>query len=819
MDNYLHFSKRKRIVLLTFLLFTSLFSVAQQKLTVAGKLLYGTESEPAAFTTVSLLHPETKKIIVGQVTDKNGVFNIQTDYSGKFIIQVTSIGFKKYESVPFEGKVGEKMEIPAIKLEEEITSLKEVSVKATRPNVIIEADKTIVTVEGTVMAQGNNALDIVGRSPGIFIDTDGNINLNGRAGATVLINDRQTYMSRQELINFLRGMPAENIKSIEIISTPGARYDAEGTAGMINIKLKSASKVDGTSGSISVGTQYNGQLGNLVGGTVNVKKKKLVFAGNLNYNEGRQLVTQDMRRNFFSATETAVFQQISENNITRKNLVFLGAADYELNKNHSIGINMQLSAQNSSNKRSSLGNITSNKTTDHNNQLTRLTNSTDNNRAFLNLHYSGTLDSAGSRLSADIDFTKMNGFGNEVLDNRYWLNQDANNYTTDKIRNITDLDFNILTAKVDYVKVLSKTRTLEAGLKGSYVYTDNDLQLSRSSGTGPFTADPGSNHFIYDEKVAAAYATFKDVLSKKLNYQAGLRVEYSDIVGNSVTLNKATPQQYLNLFPTLFLQHKVSDNYQVNYSFTRRINRPNYNQLNPFIVYLDPLTSNQGNPNLKPQFSYNFEVSHVFKKTSQIALGYSRIEDLFQRALEQDAAARTTRSIPVNLDHSQNFNLRFLLPKALSKKWNTSNTLQFNYNVYKSFIGKEYLDVNQFSYFGRSQHNFVLPGNFKLEVTGFYQGPQRSGQFLIESQGWVDMGLTRSFKKDKLSLSLNGSDVFRTQKARFKVQFSDIDTRAIQYFSNQTVRFTARYNFQKGKAFKTQNSNRSGSAEERDRMN
>jgi hypothetical protein len=557
----------------------------------------------------------------------------------------------------------------------------------------------------------------------------------------------------------------------------------------------------------------------VIGGTMNIKKKKLVLGGSLNYTQGKQLVTQDMRRNFFSATENASLKQNSENNINSKNLVFLGAADYELNKNHSIGINMQFSTQNNFNKRISLGNISSDKTTDLNNQLTNLTNNTDNKRIFLNLHYNGTLDSAGSKLSSDIDITKMNGFGNEVLNNRYWLNQDENNYTTDKIRNITDLDFNILTAKVDYVKVLSKTRTLETGLKGSYVYTDNDLQLSRSSGTDPFNIDPGSNHFIYDEKVVATYVTFKDVLSKKLNYQAGLRAEYSDIVGNSITLNKKTPQQYFNLFPTLFLQHKVSDNYQVNYSFTRRINRPNYNQLNPFIVYLDPLTTNQGNPYLRPQFSYNFEISNVFKKTSQIALGYSRIEDLFQRALEQNTAARTTRSIPVNLDRSQNFNVRLLHPKAISKRWNTSNSLQVNYNIYKSFIGKDYLDVSQLTYFARSQHNLVIPGNFKLEITGFYRGPNQFGQFRFQSQGWIDMGFSRLFLKDKLSLALNSSDVFRTQKTKFKVQFGDVDTRGVQYFSYQTIRLTARYSFQKGKTFKTQNSSRSGSTEERDRMN
>ncbi len=227
--------------------------------------------------------------------------------------------------------------------------------------------------------------------------------------------------------------------------------------------------------------------------------------------------------------------------------------------------------------------------------------------------------------------------------------------------------YTIFTAKVDFTKALKGGKTLETGLKGSWVESDNNLDLSRAENEGPFEQDPNSNRFIYNEQVLAAYVSLKGSFSKKLSYQGGLRGEYSDIVGNSVTLNQVNKQDYLNFFPSLFVQHKVSDNYQIVYNANRRITRPNYRLLNPFVYYIDPLTSETGNPNLKPQYSTNFEMNHVVKGAYQFTVGYSVTEDAFMQVFIQDQEERTTTTFTDNFEQTRNANFRAIVPVEIKK--------------------------------------------------------------------------------------------------------------------------------------------------------
>jgi hypothetical protein len=410
----------------------------------------------------------------------------------------------------------------------------------------------------------------------------------------------------------------------------------------------------------------------------------------------------------------------------------------------------------------------------------------------------------------------MDSESQAILSNNYWTGADPSLGNRDKVRTLNDMYYTILTSKVDLTKPLKGGKILEAGVKGSWVESDNDLDLSRAVEEGPYNRDPNSNRFIYSENVLAAYLSLKGELNPKLSYQAGLRGEYSDILGNSVTLNQANKQEYFNLFPSVFLQHKVSDKYQIVYNANRRITRPNYRLLNPFIYYIDPLTSEQGNPSLRPQYSTNFEMSHVVKGAYQFTIGYSVTEDAFMQVFEQDQEERSTTTFTDNFDKTKNANFRAIIPVEIQKWWNTSNMVQANYNQFKSQLGQDFLDVEQISYMIRTQQNFTLPKGFKMEVVGMYLSPQIWGQGMIKGFAWVDAGLTKSIMKEKMSLSVNGTDLFRSQVIRAKVDFADIDTSFRQYRSNQGVRVTLRYNFAKGESFRVRSS--SGSTEERNRL-
>jgi hypothetical protein len=562
-----------------------------------------------------------------------------------------------------------------------------------------------------------------------------------------------------------------------------------------------------------LGGRYNGKAAPNTGVTLNVKKGKWTTNGTLNYNEYVEINDLEITRNFQVEGGKSTFLQDSRIVERSHTPSFTGAANYELTPTQNLGINLQASTT-SSNGLNNSGTLISNPGQTNGTSFTSINDSKDqSSRLFTNLHYDAKLDTLGGKISADLDFTVMDMGSNALLNNAY-----LNGFTQSKDRVLTlnDMYYTILTSKVDWIQPLKGGKLLEAGLKGSWVESDNDLDLSRGINDGPLQPDPNSNRFIYQENVLAAYSSLKGDFSKKLSYQAGLRMEYSEVTGTSKTLNQVNRQEYVNLFPSVFLQHKISDSYQVVYNVNRRITRPNYRLLNPFVYYIDPLTTEKGNPSLRPQYSTNLEMDHVIKGTYQFTLGYSVTEDAFMQIFEQNEEARSSTTFTANFDKTKNFNFQGVVPVEFTKWWNSSNLVQANYNKFKSLLGKDVLDVSQVSYLLRTQHNFNLPKGFKLELVGIYLSPQIWGQGEIGGFGWVDAGMTKSLMKDKLSLSINGGDLFRTQWIRAAINFADIDTQIRQYRNEQSIRFTLRYNFSKGQSFRV-NSN-SGSSEERKRL-
>lgn len=801
-------------MLIYFLGISNLAATPKEVAKITGKIT-DQKGEAVPYANVALILLDGA-LVDGAVSDENGNFLIESTRTAKVKLVVSSIGYASFSSDPFDLIPGKNKDFGTLTISDEMTGLDEVTIKASRPEIIIEPDKTIINVEGTVMAEGSNALDVIGRSPGIYVDQDGNINLNGRTGATVMINDRPTYMSAIDLANFLRSMSADNIKSIEVINNPSSRFDAEGSAGVINIQLKK-NNIDGVFGNIQVGSQYNGQYAPTAGMTLNVKKGKWSTNGTFNYNEFAQFNDLEINRNFALEQGISSFYQDSRITSRYKTPSFNGSANYEINENQNLGLNVQASSSTDKTTNSSTTVVTS-PGQDFNNYIESFNNSDGlRNRLFTNLHYDVKLDTLGSKLTADMDFTVMDTESSSLLDNSYWAGNDDPSFSfTDKISTLNDMYYTIFTSKVDFTKSLKGGKTFESGLKGSWVKSDNDLDLGRAVNEGPFEQDPNSNRFIYSENILAAYASLKGSFSEKVSYQAGLRGEYSDIVGNSVTLNEVNKQNYFNLFPSFFIQHKVSEKYQIVYNANRRITRPNYRLLNPFVYFIDPLTSETGNPNLRPQYSNNLEMNHVINGAYQFTLGYSETEDAFMQVFIQDEEARTTTTFTDNFEKTRNANLRAIVPVEINKWWTTSNMVQVNYNQFKTPIGEDFLDVDQVSFMVRTQQNFTLPKGYKVEVMAMYLGPQIWGQGEIEGFGWVDAGVTKSVMKDKLSISVNGTDIFRTQLIRAKVQFANIDTNFQQYRSNQGVRFTLRYNFAKGESFRVKSN--SGSSEERNRL-
>jgi hypothetical protein len=308
-----------------------------------------------------------------------------------------------------------------------------------------------------------------------------------------------------------------------------------------------------------------------------------------------------------------------------------------------------------------------------------------------------------------------------------------------------------------------------------------------------------TNYFVYKENIYAGYVNFKSRLGEKFNVQAGLRAEQTVSEGELRTTGEATKRRYFDLYPSLFVQQKVSDKYEINYNYSRRIQRPNYGQLNPFFAYRDPYTYWQGNPYLQPQYTHAIGITQIFRKTYHLVLNYQLNKDVIAELPAIVPETATTIYYIGNVDDSKNLSLTAIVPVNILKSWDTNNTLLVSYMEYSAVVDRQQVINDQLSYMLQSNHNILLLLGLKMEANGTSQGPSVYALYQVEPRWWVNVGLKKSFMDDKLDVSLNANDVFKSQRLLIAANVgegnvSDFD----QYFRQRNIGFTVRYKFSNG---------------------
>lgn len=763
---------------------------------------------PISYANIVILHATDSSLVTGDITDEAGYFEIKDPItSGQFILKASAIGFLD-KKVPFTlSESDSKKDFGLLYLKEHVQQLDEVKINSLRPTIINEIDKMVVSVEGTALAAGSSAFDILSKAPGVWIDQEGNIQLNGKAGVRIMIDGRPTYLSARELQNMLEGMAAENIKNMEIITNPSAKYEAEGTGGIINITLKK-NHLAGINGSIYGGYEYRSMHGYSGGGNINLKKGKWSSFGHINMAKRPWLRTSYMERAFNSTTASTTFEQEGREEVIRYTPSIRLGTDFDINEKNSIGIMVNLSHYDASHdfKTNSFlrnGNPENNLFIAANNYTTGKTQT-----GTFNLHYTGKLDTAGTTLSADLNYVRLNSKGSFDFHNRFY-SMPNNALTNEEILTSDNPTYyDIYAAKLDFEKPIKTLGKLELGLKASYVQSDNNLNFFKIEEGRKIADTSRSNHFIYKEYIYAGYASFSAKLGDTWRLQAGLRAEQTVAKGKSVTLSTATPREYLDLFPTIFVQQKIGDDYQIGYNYSRRIDRPQYENLNPFIFYLDPYTWAQGNPFLRPQYTHTFEIKQTWKDNN-LTLSYAIAKDFMAEVPEQNNEDKTTVFSQRNVDDFKDISATFVVPVQIAKSWVATNNVIFAYQQYSTLLNEQPVENNQFFFMAQSTHNFQLPKKLKLELNGAYQGPVAYGLYKIESQWWVDLGIKRSFMNEKLDVSLNVADIFRTRQVVGSANIDGNVNYFDQYFSAQSFKINIRYMFNKGEKFELKNNNSS----------
>jgi hypothetical protein len=612
-----------------------------------------------------------------------------------------------------------------------------------------------------------------------------------------MLNGKLTYLSARDLRTLLEGMPAENIKNIEIITNPSAKYDAEGTSGILNINLKKNTQ-RGMNGSVSANYSYNfKQPGYSYNGNINFKggnwSSFLTLDGG--HREGGRDAT--FTRIFYGPSQTIHFDQTAIGNY--KNdlpLAVRFGTDYNLNNNHSVG-GMVYWAKSKGWDEFLTDTYVGNAPKTYN----RFIDADNYNKGTFknltsNLHYTGKLDTLGRQLSADLDYVNIRNHRESDLNN-YYTDLSTNTKTTDILYTFVPAGYDIWSGKIDYTHPLSKTHKLEIGGKMSHVVSDNDSRFYTNNGS--LVPDMGrTNYFNYKENIYAAYLNWSGTLSKKLSAQAGLRAEQTEGTGTSYTTKQVNSRSYLDFFPSVFLQHKVSSNYGINYSYSRRLTRPNYGNLNPFRAYRDPYTWYEGNTGLRPQYTHLFSIAQTFKKTYILTATYQLNKDVMSEIPILDVATGTTIYTTGNVDDGHNASLSLLAPLRITKKWEAQNTVLLSYSKFtmNSNLGK--VENDQLFFMIQSNQTILLPKEFRLELSLLYRGPAASGLYHMASMNRVDVALKKSLFKKKLDVTANVNDVFKGFRYLWTTNINGNKNDFDQYFRWRSVGVSLRYNFSKG---------------------
>lgn len=788
--------------LVTAFLAISLLSQAQS----GGGKVKGTVTDGSAkileSATITLVRAKDSSVAKISVADRTGKYEFEGVPDGRYFVSISAVGHEKGYTETFEINEGTKsLQLKTIDLVPQPKSLSGVTVTGRKPLIEQRIDKTVVNVEASIANVGTSAMEVLEKSPGISVDKDGNISLKGKQGVQVFIDGRPSYLSGTDLANYLRTLSSNQLDQIEIMTNPPARYDAAGNSGIINIKTKK-SKQFGYNGSIST-TWSQGRYPKVNESfTFNYRKNKVNFFTTLGYNNRKNFQNLNIQRRFLESTTKEVRSLFDQESKMR---------DHGQSYNGKIGLDFFAS------KKTTWGIVMNgfyNPATFGNNSdvlisdpfgvlVSRTYANSSNDKKWknfsTNLNFRHVFDSTGRELTADADFVTYNSSNHQEMVNAYFDALGLPTIKADTLLGELPQDIHIYSAKMDYVHPLAKGARFEAGVKTSFVSTDNNA-IYDSLNYGVRVRDIGrSNHFIYDENINALYVNYSRPLSKKWTAQLGLRLENTNAKGDQVTTGDNFKRNYTQLFPTAFLQYTANEKNTFGLNYGRRVERPDYEDLNPFIMFLDKYTFEQGNPNLQPQFAQNIELSHTYKGFLNTTLNYTRTTDIINEVLEQDPDKNETVIRKQNIAKQRQFGISISAGGQIRKWWTGNIYANVFNNRFEGVINGDDVAISATTGQFNASNQFKLGKTISAELGGFYMTGGVDGVFRIKGFGMMTMGVSKQIFKGKGTLRLNMRDVLYSQKVKGTIRYSNIDAAFQQHRDSRQVALGFTYRFSKGK--------------------
>ncbi len=812
----------KKLITLFVLAFTAFSFTANAQAKpgkISGTVIDG-NTKTIESATITLLRSKDSSVAKMSVADKTGKFVFESVAEGKYFVSITAVGHEKGLSEPIEiTATNPEVTIKTIELIPAAKTVAGVTVVSKKPLIEQKLDRTIVNVEASITNVGSSALEVLEKAPGVTVDKDGNISLKGKQGVKIFVDGRPSYLSGSDLANLLRNMNANQLDQIEIMTNPPAKYDAAGNSGIINIKMKKTNTM-GHSGSLSLNygqgrtPKFNESF------NFNYRKNKVNLFTNIGYSNRQNPNDLDIQRKFIDAGTKILksyFEQESRLNDHNRSINGKVGFDYFVSNKTTIGGVFS--------GFSSPGTFTNTSDVliyDENHVLQSNTRArTSNEKRWKNfsgnLNFRHVYDSTGKELTADVDYLGYRSQNSQQLVNAYFGANGVPNDIPDTLLGDLPQNIDIFTAKIDYSKPLKGGAKFEMGAKTSFVKTDNNAVYD-SLQNGQKVRDIGrSNHFVYDENVNAAYVNYSRPLGKKWSGQFGLRVENTNSNGDQVTTHQKFSRHYTQLFPTVYIQYELNKTNTFVMNYGRRISRPDYEDLNPFILFLDKYTFEQGNPDLQPQFSHNIELSHTYKGFLTTTLNYSNTTDIITEVLEQHVDENQTFIKKSNIAKQRQYGVAISAGGPLTKWWTANFYVNVYNNLYKGIVNGDYVEKGGTSGLINITNQMKFAKTWTAEVSGFYRTPAVEGIFKIFGIGQMNIALSKQIMKGKGSVRFSLRDVFLTNKARGESRFSNIDATFQQQRDSRVANLNFTYRFSKGKTGGAKRRN-SGAADESSRV-
>jgi ferric enterobactin receptor len=713
------------------------------------------------FATITLHKVTDSTVVKSEFSDAKGGFLLQAPAGTRYLLSAAQVGYGRYWSAPFElPAVG--LVLPPVALRTSAaTVLKEVIVTGQKPLFERQADRTIVNVENSPLAAGNTALDVLARSPGITVDGSDNLALRGRQGLLVLIDGKRQPMTGTELADYLRTLPAEQLKNIELITNPPASYDAQGTAGVIAINLKKDQR-QGANGSLTLG-YGRGVYGRFTTAlTGNYRQGKTNAYGAYTYADRSTYLRLTSRRVFYDQGQPTSGSTQEDYTATRtQGHNWKAGVDYAFTDRTTLGA--ALTGQAAQSTGSGTNAVT---LLDANGAPSRaLTSpayrnaSTPNLTANLNVHQAFA-DSSNSRaLTADVNYAIYRLGRQQGLSALLDGNTGPTLLTSDQAGRLT-----LLTGQLDYAHPLAHRQLLSGGLKVSQVQSINDAVFQQATG-GVTTLDTAqTNRFRYTETIRAGYLNWQQT-GARATWQVGLRGEHTSALGVQEVGNQSFDRQYFQLFPSASLKYTFSPQHELTLALSRRLDRPGYDQLNPFRIYLNATTYRSGNPALLPQTSYNAEVTHTYRQRYTVGLSYSHTQHPFLVVVQPaSATSRFVLARPVNLGPQHYAALTCTVPITPTKNWSVYNNAVFYYTRFTGELASTTLNRAQASVNLSSTHTLTLGRGWSADLSATYQSPEVYGFITSRANGDLTIGAQKTLLKGQGTLKFNVTDVFYTNR-------------------------------------------------------